>query len=353
MHLGYRAAQICRGKTISTTAASMLKVSSGNLSSRLGAAQPKPDDMLKLKCYSHPDYTLLLPDAHTFPMARYEEVANEMGSEAAQACGIRVVSPSTPATLDQVCLAHDSTYMQKFVRGQMTDLEVRTMGFPWSYELVRRTFRITGATLSCVEDVLSRDFRVSGNLAGGTHHAFRSHAEGYCIVNDIGVAAKVAQQDHQVGQCLVIDLDVHQGNGTAEIFDGDDSVFTFSLHGEKNYPWKSRHPSDLDIGVMDDVSADEYLSAVEKGLSEIEQRVSMDNLDLVFYQAGVDALAEDRLGRLKLTRNDLQARNALVYSWCEAWDKRIVITMGGGYSKDIKHSVQAHSDVFFQAANML
>ena len=314
------------------------------------AAAASPAAAAALPVYTHPDYTLELPTAHTFPMARYAGVA----AGGRRCAGISVRLAAVPATLQQVCLAHDEEYMRAFVRrGGLTDRQVRTMGFPWSYELVRRTFRITGATLSCVDDVLAQGCRAAGNLAGGTHHAFRGHAEGYCIVNDIGVAAKVAQRDYQVGQCVVVDLDVHQGNGTAEIFDDDDSVFTFSLHGDKNYPWKSRWPSDLDIGVQDDITGDAYLAAVEKGLAEIERRISMQNVDLVFYQAGVDPLAEDRLGRLKLTREDLQARNALVYSWCEAWGARVVITMGGGYSKDISHSVRAHTDVFSQAANML
>ena len=130
-------------------------------------------------------------------------------------------------------------------------------------------------------------------------------------------------------------------------------MFTFSLHGDKNYPWKSRYPSDLDIAVQDDVTGDAYLEAVERGLREIEQRVSMQNVDLIFYQAGVDPLAEDRLGRLKLTREDLRCRNALIYDWCKSWGKRVVITMGGGYSKNIEHSVRAHADVFTQAASML
>ena len=305
-------------------------------------------DKYTMPVYHHPDYTLPLDERHSFPMERYELVKQELSNVAPQ-YNIQIHTPP-PATKEQVALIHDHDYLTAFNTGQLTPLEVRTMGFPWSYELVRRTYRITGATIQCVDDVCGSDTtRISGNLAGGTHHAFRGHAEGYCIFNDVAVAARVAQQKHQVGKCLVIDLDVHQGNGTAECFQDDASVYTWSVHGDNNYPWKSRVPSDLDTPLPDDVSGEDYLNSVEQGL----EGLNASEFDLVFYQAGVDPLRADRLGRLGLSREDLQARNALVYSWCAAHDKRVVVTMGGGYSKPIEKSVEAHVDVFTQGAHML
>ena len=309
----------------------------------------KPTPTIQMPVYHHSDYTLNLPDLHTFPMSRYNLVRKGIQAQA-QKYGISIKSP-IPSTIKQVSLAHDLEYINKFTKGELNPMEVRTLGFPWSYDLVRRTYRITGATVQCVTNVCNDGFNVSGNLAGGTHHAFAGHAEGYCIFNDVAVAARVAQQEYQVGRCLVIDLDVHQGNGTAEIFTNDDSVFTWSVHGDKNYPWKSRVPSDLDTPLPDDITGEEYLEKVEAGLDQLTPMVN--DFDLIFYQAGVDPLASDRLGRLQLTREDLQARNALVYSWCNAYNKKTVVTMGGGYSKPIENSVECHVDVFTQAASML
>jgi acetoin utilization deacetylase AcuC-like enzyme len=304
---------------------------------------------INMPVYHHADYTLVLPDAHTFPMARYNLVHQGLRKKAKK-CGIEIRSP-IPSTKEQVSLAHDVEYINKFTTGQLDAMEVRTLGFPWSYDLVRRTYRITGATVQCIHNVCSDGYDVAGNLAGGTHHAFAAHAEGYCIFNDVAVAARVAQEEYQVGKCLVIDLDVHQGNGTAEIFTNDETVFTWSVHGDKNYPWKSRVASNLDTPLPDDVTGDEYLDEVEKGLTYLENNVQ--DYDIVFYQAGVDPLSYDRLGRLNLTREDLQSRNALVYSWCEAHNKKCVVTMGGGYSRPIEKSVACHIDVFEQASKIL
>lgn len=301
--------------------------------------------------YYHPDYTLKLPNTHTFPMERYNLVEQGLRTLAPQ-FNINIRSP-LPCSKEDVLLAHDENFVQKFTTGELDPLEIRTIGFPWSYELVRRTYRITGATVQCVSDVLNTDddVVVAGNLAGGTHHAFKAHGEGYCIFNDVAVAARIAQNKYQIGRCLVIDLDVHQGNGTAEIFQNDNSVFTWSVHGDKNYPWKSRVSSDLDTPLPDNVTGEEYLESIERGLISLEPM--LNDINLIFYQAGVDPLSFDRLGRLKMSREDLQARNALVYSWCHAHGKRLIVTMGGGYSKPIEKSVECHLDVFTQAATMM
>ena len=319
---------------------------------RAAVSAPSPAaTRVHMPVYTHSDYTLALPDVHSFPMERYAKVSASMHGVRARGLGIAVRHDPVPATLEQVARAHDAEFVRAFARRDgLSPRQIRTIGFPWSYELVRRTFRITGATIAATDDVLLNQFPAAGNLAGGTHHAFRAHGEGYCIFNDIAVAARHAQEIYGVGRVAVIDLDVHQGNGTAEIFQNDNSVFTWSVHGEKNYPWKTRVLGDLDTGLPDDISGDDFLAAVEAGLERLSEE---GPFDLVFYQAGVDALAEDRLGRLSLRPDDLQARNALVYSWAAAEGVPVVVTMGGGYSRPIEHSVAAHVDVLCQAASML
>ena len=240
------------------------------------------------------------------------------------------------ATRAEVELAHCPEYVRRFAEGELTAKEIRTIGFPFSDALVQRTWRITGATIEATRDVLAGGYSHAANLAGGTHHAFRDSGEGFCIINDIAVAARVAQHEYGIRKIVVIDLDVHQGNGTASMLREDPDVYTFSLHGEANYPWKSRVLGDLDIGLEDDVTAEEYLAAVSSGLATIDD-VFLKSDDgqppLVFYQAGVDPLAEDRLGRLSLTHADLRARNALVYEWAAKHAAKVVVTMGGGYSR--------------------
>ena len=378
-----------------------------------------------LTVFTHPSYTLALPERHSFPMNRYELVAEAVRGGSTPSARIAVRNDPRRATMDELERAHDQYYLADFVAGDLSVEEVRAIGFPWSDALVERTLRITGATLEATLDVLvdagenaaveeqvlgddddlswiagrmdgqgSRTeftetdttvtttpsfskmrggWRVSGNLAGGTHHAFGAHGEGFCIVNDVAVAARFAQsQFEHVRNIAVIDLDVHQGNGTADIFADDDSVFTLSVHADNNYPWvgQSRVASDLDIALPDDASPADYLRAVHQGLRELDRqghgnasssagegagegrRPSGKQWDLVFFQAGVDPLESDRLGRLKLGREDLAARNAAVYAWCAERRIPTVITMGGGYARPIERSVEAHRDVFCQAADI-
>lgn len=307
--------------------------------------------------YTHPDYTLSLPEKHTFPMQRYRSVERRLLARAREEGvleQLHMVAEIPLSSLDEIERAHCSEYIRKFAAGTLTAKEQRAIGFPWSEDLVRRTLRITGATLAATRDVLERGCSHSANLAGGTHHAFKAHGEGFCIVNDIAVATRMAQHEHGTERTVVVDLDVHQGNGTASIFSNDANVFTFSLHGDNNYPWKSRVLGSLDIGVADDVAASEYLDAVSSGLARIDDEFLVGSSDatppLVFYQAGVDPLAADRLGRLSLTRDDLRARNALVFDWCARRGAPCVVTMGGGYSRPIDPSVEAHVDLFLQAS---
>ena len=207
------------------------------------------------------------------------------------------------------------------------------------------------------KDVLLRQHKVACVMAGGTHHAFRAHGEGFCIFNDLAVAAAKAIAELGTKQVLIIDLDVHQGNGTAEIFENNPQVYTFSVHGDRNYPWRSRMRSDLDIALPDEVTDESFLDHVLEGLAEVSRCTGLGSNEtkesdwLCFYQAGVDPLAEDRLGRLGISRQALRARNELVFSFCERHGLPLVVTMGGGYSRPIEHSAAAHTDVFAQAIN--
>eukprot|EP00808_Paulinella_micropora_P027058 g81649.t1 len=298
-----------------------------------------------------------LPAKHSFPMERYEGVAIGLRERLQQEHLTSIVDlrQAPLAGRAEVLLAHDHQYVRAFLAGppDLDEAAVRAIGFPWSEELVRRTMRITGGTLACTQDVLRGGAHCAGNLAGGTHHAFHARGEGYCIFNDIAVAARWAQHEHKVARCVVIDLDVHQGNGTAAIFANDPSVFTFSIHADKNYPWKSRVAGDLDIAVPDDVSGEQYMSLLQGALAQIADQLRLSSATdtpptLVFYQAGVDPLKEDRLGRLALSRQDLQRRNECVFAWCLRHGLRCVVTMGGGYSRPIAASVTAHVDAFVQ-----
>jgi acetoin utilization deacetylase AcuC-like enzyme len=269
---------------------------------------------------------------------------------------------ANPIDIEIIKLAHNHSYVDRFCAGALTEQEQRTIGFPLSADFVHRTLVITGATLAATAFALRHPGGLAANMAGGTHHAFAARGEGYCIFNDLAVAAQWALQRGHASHVAVVDLDVHQGNGTADMLRGVQGASTLSVHAEKNYPWKSRSPSCVDVGVEDDISAEGYLRAVQEGLQQLETYWSSAQLpvpDLVFFQAGVDPLKQDRLGRLQLTRSDLRARNELVLSWVQGLERRfslqrlpMVVTMGGGYSAPISHSARAHVDVFAQAASL-
>jgi len=267
---------------------------------------------------------------------------------------------AAPIEVESIKLAHSSAYVDAYCSGNLGEKELKVIGFPWSEEFVHRTKVITGATLTAAKYALAHPGGVAGNLAGGTHHAFADRGEGYCIFNDLAVAAQWALSAGGAKHVAVVDLDVHQGNGTACMLEHVNGASTLSVHADKNYPWKSRHPSDVDVAVPDSVSAHEYLQAVENGLSQLEahwERANVGIPDLVLFQAGVDPLKHDRLGRLNLTRSDLHERNAVFFRWLASLagsdlHRRVpvVVTMGGGYSVPIQHSARAHVDVFVQAA---
>ena len=253
-----------------------------------------------------------------------------------------------PAASDtQLLRAHTADYIERMERGLLTPQEVRRIGFPWTPGMVERSRRSSGATIEACLAALRDGY--AANLAGGTHHACSDHGEGFCIFNDSAVAARELQARGLVQRVLVIDCDVHQGNGTAEITRGDDSIFTFSIHGEKNFPFR-KEQSDLDIGLGDGAGDAMYLAALEGGLMEAIER---SHADLAIYLAGADPYADDKLGRLALTKAGLAARDRLVFDFCEQAGLPVAITMAGGYARTIADTVDIQAATIAEAARRL
>jgi acetoin utilization deacetylase AcuC-like enzyme len=240
---------------------------------------------------------------------------------------------------------HSEGYVDGFLNGTLEPEIMRRIGFSWSPELVKRTLASAGGTLGATWSALQTGF--GGTLAGGTHHAFRERGSGFCVFNDLAMAITWAREKHAVQRAAVIDLDVHQGDGTAAIFSNDPCVFTLSLHGAKNFPFH-KQASSLDIELPDGTSDQDYLAALEPAL----QKVWQFSPELVIYQAGVDVLASDRLGRLRLTMNGLRQRDALVIG--EAYRRGIplVVTLGGGYSDPLENTVLGSAQTFLTAADI-
>ncbi|XP_024531872.1 uncharacterized protein LOC112346644 [Selaginella moellendorffii] len=292
-----------------------------------------------------------LPKGHRFPMDKYRATRMIL-EEDLLLRNLLTTFPAPLATENELCLVHSESYVQRVFSGALNEREQRELGFPWSRELVARSRCSSGGTLAAMHAVMLGLRRAAANIAGGTHHAFPEHGEGFCVFNDISVAA-VAALEAYPSRCnlaspvLVIDLDVHQGNGTAQIFENDKRVITFSIQGANNYPWRTRMKSDYDVDLPDKTGDEEYVSILKDWLDKLFQ---IHSPGLVFFQAGVDALREDSFGRLNLSRQGLLQRNNLVYSSCMQRSVPLVITMGGGYSRPHTVSVQAHADVYRSAA---
>ncbi|MFN7920523.1 MAG: histone deacetylase [Bryobacteraceae bacterium] len=252
-------------------------------------------------------------------------------------------SPAPPAPIEDIERVHDADYVRAFLEGVLEPQAMRRIGFPWSRELVARTLASAGGTLAATEQALLHGW--GGTLGGGTHHAFRGYGSGYCVFNDIAIAIRKLFADGRACTAAVIDLDVHQGDGTAEIFSGDDRVFTLSIHGRNNFPFR-KQKSVLDIELADGTGDEEYLVHLARGLAEaFEQKP-----DIVFYQSGVDSLATDRLGKLALTLEGLAARDRAVFGECVRLGVPYVVTLGGGYSEPIERTVEANAQTYLLAA---
>ena len=289
-----------------------------------------------MRAFYSDHFVLPLPEHHRFPMQKYGRLRARVQSELPH---VRLAEP--PAATDgQLALAHDRDYIERVVTGALDDAEVRAIGFPWSAAMVERSRRASGATIAACRAALQEG--VAANLAGGTHHAARARGAGYCVFNDAAIAARVMQADAAPSRrrlrVAVIDLDVHQGDGTAQILAGDDSVFTLSMHGEKNFPFR-KQASDIDIGLPDGTGDDDYLEHLDRALLEIGNRFAPQ---LVIYLAGADAHENDRLGKLALTFDGMRARDERVFAFASKLGVPIAVTMAGGYGRDIDLTVELH-----------
>jgi acetoin utilization deacetylase AcuC-like enzyme len=299
-----------------------------------------------MRCSYHADYHLPLPAAHPFPMAKYPLLFEKLLAERLlEQAGIQVPAE---APIEDLRLVHTDGYLRALQQGTLSPDDLRRIGVPWSPRLWRRSRLAVQGTVLAARAAL--DDGMAANLAGGTHHAFAGHGEGFCALNDVAIAIRVLQREHCIERALVIDLDVHQGNGTAEIFAGDETVCTFSMHGERNYPARKVR-STIDVGLADGTGDDAYLEHLERSLTVI--RATFDP-DVVFYLAGVDPVQGDRYGRLSLTEHGLRRRERAVIDWVRGdCGRPLVITIAGGYAATAERTAALHAIVFEEAARSL
>ncbi len=293
----------------------------------------------------HLNYVYPVPEGHRFPMLKYQKLPELLMDEGI----VQMDDFFEPNILEEGTFAeaHDISYIEKLKNGRLTDKEMRVIGFHYSPELIDREMTIASGTV--VGALHALENKVAMNIAGGTHHAYSDRGEGFCILNDQAVAAKYLLNHGFVNRVAIIDLDVHQGNGTAEICAGDDRIFTFSMHGEKNYPFR-KEQSDWDIGLETGTTDSTYLNILKNALTKIFNEFKPD---FVFYQSGVDVLETDRLGHLALTINGCKLRDELVISKCQECEIPLQISMGGGYSPDLDKILEAHLNTYRVAQKYL
>ncbi|QHI98007.1 histone deacetylase [Xylophilus rhododendri] len=289
-------------------------------------------------------FVLPLPAGHRFPMAKYGALRDRL-REKLPAVDIQ---PAPAASDGELALVHTPGYIRAVADGSLAPQIQREIGFPWSVAMAERARHSVGATIAAAHRALTHG--IAANLAGGTHHAGRAAGSGFCVFNDVAVAARLLQAEHARGsrralRVAVIDCDVHQGNGTAAIFRGDPDVFTLSLHGEKNFPFQ-KEPGDLDIDLPDGCGDSDYLAALEQALASLQDRFEPD---FIFYLAGADPHEGDRLGRLKLSFDGMEARDRRVFDW--AWQRRLPLAfaMAGGYGRDLASTLQVQENTFVVA----
>ncbi|MFN3266829.1 MAG: histone deacetylase [Deinococcales bacterium] len=287
----------------------------------------------QIRAYSSSGYAMPLPDGHKFPMQKYAGVRNLLEQR-----GLCILEP---ARMDwhHVEAVHQPEYLKKLRFGTLSSKETRLLGFPWSEQMVERALRAAGGTFLAAQDALRCGLGI--NLAGGTHHAYPDHGEGFCVLNDVAIAIEVLQLE----RALVLDLDVHQGNGTAFIFADNPKVFTLSVHGERNYPFRKERSS-LDLGLLDGVPDHEYLALLETRVLPVVQDFCPQ---LIFYLAGVDVLANDQFGRFALSLEGAMARDACVFGFCRKNNFPVVSLMAGGYNKKLETTIVAHANTVLAA----
>lgn len=283
-----------------------------------------------------------LPPGHRFPMEKYRLLREQAVRTGVLALGDLEVPEAASAT--ELAHVHESPYLDGVLGGTLAPAAMRRIGFPWSPQLVERSRRSVGATIAAARSALEDG--VAASLSGGTHHAFPDHGEGFCVFNDVAVAIRILQREGRVGRVLVLDADVHQGNGTACIFRDDADVITFDIHGAGNYPF-TKEPPDIDVPLPDGTGDVAYLEALDAAMARIP---APGAFDLAFFLGGADPFVGDRLGRLALTKAGLAERDRRVMGFCRGHGLPVAVTMAGGYAADIRDTVEIHLHVLAEAA---
>ncbi len=291
--------------------------------------------MPKYHLFYSPHYYADIGEGHVFPIKKFE-LAKDILLKEGTITEDEIVAPE-PASVEDLCLVHTEDYITRLKNGELTPKEIRKLGLPWSESLVRRSFTAISGTINASRKAIEHG--IASNLAGGTHHAYPDRGEGYCVLNDIAVSIRVLQREKLAERFLIVDCDVHQGDGTAFIFQDDPSVFTFSMHGAKNYPL-FKQTSNLDIELADGTADEEYLET----LAEALPRAFHHGPDVIFYLGGADPFEGDKLGRLALTKEGLMRRDELVLEFARGNHVPIVTTLSGGYAAHIEDTVDIHAN---------
>ena len=288
-----------------------------------------------MKAFYHDHFVLPLPEGHRFPMSKYSLLRDKLVADASL-MDVQLLE-SDPASDEQILRVHTPEYLEKVKQGTLSEKEIRRLGFPWSPQLLERSRRSVGGTIAACRAALQEG--IAANLAGGTHHAHPDYGSGYCVFNDAAVAARAMQAEDRARRILIVDCDVHQGDGTAAIFAGDPSVYTFSIHGAKNFPFHKKE-SDLDLALPDGTGDTAYLEALKAGL---DKSLQSPPFDLAIFLAGADAYGDDRLGRLNLSKAGLCQRDRLVFERCRQAGVPVAVAMAGGYARQIEDTVEIHA----------
>ena len=298
-----------------------------------------------VKVFYSDHFVLPLPEGHRFPMKKYSMLRERV--DRSGICKNGELRAPHAVTDEEILRAHNPGYLEKVVAGTLTDQEMRRIGFPWSRRMVERSRRASGGTLDAARIALSEG--IATNLAGGTHHAFADRGEGFCVLNDSAIAARTLLAEGLVEKVVVLDTDVHQGNGTAAIVRGDDRVFTFSIHGAKNYPFH-KEESDLDAPLPDGASDDAFLLALGERLERV---LDLEDWNLAIFLAGADPFEGDKLGRLRVTKSGLAERDRMVLEGCRERDIPVAVTMAGGYAREVEDTVDIHFQTVKRASDVL